>query len=278
MLEQLLRDLNSNDPKVRLNAIRQAQALSAEELFRLVQMEVAASKRPSSLWFLAIPSLCTVGLMGFLGMEQPAFLLCFLLALLVAGRLWWFKKPFTQARASLAEVFSEVEDPRFIRILLASLPASYNDSYRRHYLIQALMRQLPALRADQAGCLNSTERTILYGLLTPYGDRNLMLVVLKALEQVGQPDAIPAVGQFAMRLRMVAHQSRRYDPELEQAAEDCLLFLQQRYEQTRLSQTLLRASDAGTHAPETLLRPVASQQEAQPEQLLRPLHSSEIKE
>ena len=62
------------------------------------------------------------------------------------------------------------------------------------------------------------------------------------------------------------------NPELELtfAAQRCLLALQQREADAKLSATLLRPSNANTTPPETLLRPALHTEDAVPEQLLRP--------
>ncbi|HLK60849.1 MAG TPA: hypothetical protein VKU00_30070 [Chthonomonadaceae bacterium] len=271
MLEELLRDLNSRDPNVRQQAIQKARTLSADELFHLVQLEAADNSRRSGIGIIPI-LVCSLifaggGLVAYID-DSPIALLWCLFALFTAIGLMFLRSVPTRARTSLAAVFSEVDDARFVRILLDLLASGRNDAQGTNYLIRALTRQLPGMRTNHGSELSNNERKTLYTLLeTRFGERKLMLGILKALEQIGNPDAIPAVSGFLTRLRS---KLTRPDPELIQAAEDCLLFLNQKYAQTKQSQTLLRPSDASAHAPETLLRAVTSSPTTPPEELLRP--------
>ena len=192
---------------------------------------------------------------------------------------WYFKYLPTYARTSLAAIFTEVEDPRFVRILLTFLETSRNDSVDMYYITRALQRHIPLLRQEHWENLASYERYTLLGLLvTSSVERDLMLKILHALTQDGPPDALSPVLALASQLHRSWDQTGRQDPELKQALENCLQFLHWQAEQyrqntalSRQAQTLLRASDAVGYAPETLLRPAESVPSSTPkEELLRP--------
>jgi hypothetical protein len=60
------------------------------------------------------------------------------------------------------------------------------------------------------------------------------------------------------------------DPQVQQAAQECLPFLQMRAQEKERALTLLRPSEASP-TPETLLRPTSATNNDAQEQLLRPL-------
>lgn len=77
-------------------------------------------------------------------------------------------------------------------------------------------------------------------------DADLILAILRALEQVGDEKALPAVERLV-----------EIEPyhKVGRAAEACLPALRQRVEQARLAQTLLRPASAPNAPSEVLLRP-----------------------
>jgi hypothetical protein len=87
----------------------------------------------------------------------------------------------------------------------------------------------------------------------------LKIAALRALEQVGDETALPVVEKLAKSAG---------DTQVRFAAQECLPFLQQRADQVRVEQTLLRASGPGSSA-DVLLRPASNGAEAAPQQLLR---------
>jgi hypothetical protein len=88
----------------------------------------------------------------------------------------------------------------------------------------------------------------------------LRLAILKALEQIGDQRAIEPV------TRLTAHK----DPQIREAAQECLSFLQARTTEQQHAMTLLRPSDAMSATPEMLLRPAAAGDSGKSqEQLLR---------
>ena len=131
-----------------------------------------------------------------------------------------------------------------------------------------LIRLLPQLQATDADLLTLRHRKMLYGLLRSGIDAyyhqyfrrsNLSIAILSALEQIGDEKAVPHVAKLARTAR---------EPQVRAAAQECLPFLQERAEQTRIEQTLLRASTSAT-TPDMLLRPTIAIAPTEPQQLLR---------
>lgn len=132
----------------------------------------------------------------------------------------------------------------------------------------ALIRLLPTLRASDADMLTPHQRLCLYRRLRSREYRRsraakaeeLALAILKALEQIGEPEAIPYVEHMAASAKAA---------QLRQAAEDCLPYLEKRSAERRETETLLRAS-APQAAFEELLRAAQANAETPAHQLLRP--------
>jgi hypothetical protein len=96
-----------------------------------------------------------------------------------------------------------------------------------------------------------------------YWDEELVIAVLKALEQVGDESSIRHVERLA-RIRPVAQNQQR----IQEAAQQCLSALLQSVESRSPGSTLLRASEGSS--TEALLRPARSEPGAESENLLRP--------
>ena len=131
-----------------------------------------------------------------------------------------------------------------------------------------LTRLLPRLQATDASLLTPGQRKLLYTILSSsdrypwyksYWSADLKIAILSALEQIGDEKAVPHVAKLARTAR---------NPQVRVAAQECLPFLQQRAEQTRIEQTLLRAS-MSTDSPDMLLRPTIAVAPTEPQQLLR---------
>lgn len=127
---------------------------------------------------------------------------------------------------------------------------------------KALTELLPTLQASDAPLLNREQRAILYRSLSE-NDLPFSLVILKALEQIGDGKALPAVQKMAQAEAATAKQK-----EVREAARACLPFLEERAEREKISSTLLRASEPTIH-PEVLLRPAETVTSTSPDELLR---------
>src|SRR5207247_827631 len=125
---------------------------------------------------------------------------------------------------------------------------------------RALRRMIPQLRADQADLLTKDQKRALLMLLqTPYADFDMVLSILKALEQVGDESAMPAVEKLAAQSVT----------KVRRAAEECLHHLRLSAKRARQVQTLLRAScGSNLIAPEALLRPADVFFDTPPQEML----------
>ena len=151
---------------------------------------------------------------------------------------------------------------------------------RRHNIIkgdrlvieEALAILLRRLKASDSASLSQRDRITMNRLLTDYvGGKGMPLPtpalcvsILKALEQVGDAGAIPTVQWVAStRTRRIALL------QVQQAAIECLPMLQANCGNVEATKTLLRASQAETAAPNTLLRPASGTGTTDSQQLLR---------
>ncbi len=131
----------------------------------------------------------------------------------------------------------------------------------------ALIRLLPEMQASDASLLSADQRLCLYGKLNPRSIRSqpqLVLAILKALEQVGDEAALPYVKKLAEM-----DVGRGTELQVRVAALACLPFLEQRIQKQWATETLLRPSAAGGASSEILLRPAHQGGATDPSQLLR---------
>ncbi len=144
--------------------------------------------------------------------------------------------------------------------------------FQSQHVKSALIRLLPRLRPNDAGLLTPLHRRHLGSMLRsdeifPYHGRlwgkDLKIAILSALEQVGDQKSVAQVEKTARS----AH-----DVYVRFAAQQCLPFLQERVEHSRIEQTLLRPS-AQSHAPDTLLRPASATTSVESPMLLRAANS-----
>lgn len=127
----------------------------------------------------------------------------------------------------------------------------------------ALVRLLPQLQATDADLLNQQQRRLLHrALLRKNAD--LILAVLKTLEQIGDSQALPYVEKLAAGKGKAAKNSY-----IQEAAQACLPYLKERIEEQHTNQTLLRSANQLSTSSEGLLRPATGADETSSEQLLR---------
>jgi hypothetical protein len=162
-----------------------------------------------------------------------------------------------QQRNRAAQILAAFDDVRIVGPLAEAL--QYGGADTRDAARRTLLRLLPKMQSSDASRLSDRQRDCLYALLES-SDTELVLAILKALEQIGDDRAVLYVEALTV--------SR--DTAIREAAVACLPFLKARAEQQRLSQTLLRASRAADTTPELLLRPARGTGETDPQQLLRP--------
>ncbi|HZP82120.1 MAG TPA: hypothetical protein VFB21_10805 [Chthonomonadaceae bacterium] len=156
-------------------------------------------------------------------------------------------------------------DVRLVGPLAEAL--KWPDPHIQSIAATALTRLLPRLRASDAGLLNASQRVGLCHALEG-AKPDLILAILRAFEQVGDGSAAPFVERLARGKGAAAREKR-----IQEAAQECLPYLQLLAAQERASQTLLRPAGIPDVPPESLLRPAASTPETDPQQLLRPRSS-----
>ncbi len=139
----------------------------------------------------------------------------------------------------------------------------FGDKEIRAEAVDALMGQLPRLKASDSRLLNDDQRAVLYKQLRGKNTK-LILAILESLEQIGDAKAIPPVESLAGN---AGSESR--DSQIAASAKACLPALRLRAEQERASQTLLRPTTNEGAESEILLRPMANAQDTPAEQLLR---------
>lgn len=164
---------------------------------------------------------------------------------------------------SLLSIVSNLDDKRLVGPLLQA--QRYHEV--RSAIQTALLHLLPQLQHTDAFLLKDAERTLLYQSLNSTNPE-YVLTVLKALEQVGDSKALPYVEKLVYPADKQDKQNKRNEAVV-QAAQECLVFLQQRIERQQISQSLLRPSDKATAVPDTLLRSASATQDTEPAQLLR---------
>lgn len=274
-LSLVLQHLNSATTPIQEEAKRYALSLEPDRLLRLTQLEADNYRKKQrgfqSITYAALLASLAIGFALTLYRDPSGFPYAMTLLAGVCLSLVVVSTVLMPVRAhrSLYNILGALRDPRFIGPILTMLhpdtvtgstEASTTGDYAKRRLTLALREILPQLKASDR--LSREEMLGLLSLLHPphSGNFHLVLSVLKALEQVGDEMAIPAV---------TALTSPRKPALIRRAASECLPYLLARAEQQRLERTLLRASQSASHAiPETLLRPVTPSN-TPAEQLLR---------
>ena len=137
----------------------------------------------------------------------------------------------------------------------------------------ALIKLLPQIKASDAALLTAKQRKMLYsilkdglgGYISPALLLDFRLAILKALEQIGDADAIPIVEQLASGRTRTPSQKA-----LQTAANECLPLLRAHLGNVEANKTLLRASSLAQTDDALLLRPTEFAPAAAPNTLLRP--------
>jgi hypothetical protein len=198
------------------------------------------------------------------GCQSGRWLQAGLFAVLAAAATQLHRMTLTLAQARLAERIARIDEPHAIGPL-AEIQA-WPDARMAREARAALIRLLPGVRPGDAEILNSSQRQALYQRLRLSDARThpeFLMAILKALEQIGDTEAVPYVQALADSQPASLREQR-----VCQAAQDCLPYLLSCAQSNRDSQVLLRA--AGDAEPiERLLRPIRSNGEPPPDHLLR---------
>lgn len=161
-------------------------------------------------------------------------------------------------RANSASLLLQFDDPR----LIDALVMSYKNGTRSFGPEKALTRLLPMLVPAQAHLVSRESRTFLNHALLHNTNKEFVLAILAAWEQIGDRDAIPTVEQLAGAGGFVEK-----DATIREAAIAALPAIRASAIRAAISETLLRPADADENT--ALLRPATSA-DAPEELLLRP--------
>lgn len=161
-----------------------------------------------------------------------------------------------------------VDDIRMVGPLLDRLRPNAKARRTRRVVTQALTRLLPRLKASDAPLLTTEQKGRLAHHLDRLAlfqrDKEFQIVILRALEQVGDAQAVPVVEKMVQRTPRWEAQER-----VHRAAVECLPFLLQRAEEEQSRSTLLRSAGAPETNFDELLLPAAGVEAANASQLLR---------
>ncbi len=183
-----------------------------------------------------------------------------------AGLASAVERAITGRDRRLAKQLAQYDDKRAVGPLLEAL--RYDNSSTVNAATVALIRLLPQLRASDRHLLTAEHRSFMNGLLGasvllgPPKAPALILAMLKALGQVGDSGAIGVVEKLANG------GGTGKNPAVQQAAVECLPFLEEVARQEEAHRILLRAS-ASNAFPGALLRPATDAPEHHADQLLR---------
>jgi hypothetical protein len=195
-------------------------------------------------------------------------------------------------RRQAAYTLARARDPRATSVL--AVAARDGDRYTREVAIRGLKSILPTLKASDAKYMTSEGKEALLSLLHESDDPQLLTATLQALEQIGGQRDIPFVQPLTQwklprtlqRIHLLPTGlvllwlTDTYSPQsaeeehVREAARNCLLALQERAEQERLRNTLLRPAQAHEDLASVLPRPVQGSSETPPNMLLRPVNTN----
>jgi hypothetical protein len=264
-LEHLLRLLNDRNEEIREEGKRAALQLPPERLLQLAQLEEARYRLRKRLG-MAASALVTSLLVAMIVLVRHFNLAMIHLVKLIPLAFVFFLPK--RGRRSVVELVKQSNDVLLLGPALEMRTQTAEDAEARQMALDAVKNLLPQVRADHITLLTPGQRAALVSLLDePLQDKELALRVLKALEQIGGAEAIPAVKSLAVGPRKYWIHDRR----IKEAAAACLPYLSANAERIEQRQTLLRASAADTlTTPDVLLRPAMPMGETTaPAELLR---------
>lgn len=239
-VDRLLQDLQAEALRQKRERRQTAGILVAFTVFFLILFPLAAlhARHPGHSWHVLRTFLTIMPIMVF-GIMAGTYAV-------------------SEKRKKIVRKMVDHLDVRLVGPLAEAL--GYQEKELRKRAAEALPSILLKMRASDASLLNTAQRNRLNQALLGRNKR-LVLAILAAYEQVGDSAAIPPVS------RLAAGEGLAVDSSVQEAAQRCLLFLQQRAKQEQAAQTLLRAStNADTNS---LLRAADSSPKAAPQQLLR---------
>lgn len=228
-----------------LRAAGWALALSGSFVFTLIRLDPYPDYMSMLLVLLVIGGVSWFAIMPVLaGVDHHKMTNLREQALIALARL-----PTVESLAVAAEAYRE-GSAIWQRILYGNM-SFYRTQTLRGKAAWALLNILPCVRKSDYGCLPSSTVPNLCWIVAWTGkaddvsNKALSLQILRALNNIGDARAIPAVEQLA-----------KSSPSevVRQTAARTLSILQERHRQESATQTLLRASGTGVSTPDALLR------------------------
>ena len=213
-------------------------------------------------WGIIVPYGAIQAFEQFTHFNWPLGLLC---AALAAGTTQLYRLTMTDKHRLLAKRLGQMDDLRFIGRLCELL--EWPDPDIRAVAVGALTRLLRRVKASDGILCTPSQLAALYRNLTPSEagrQAELMISILKALEQIGDLAAVPYVVQLAN-----AKPASDRERSVCDAASECLPYLNQRAKFNESSHILLRASSAESTGADSLMRAASPSAATDPEQLLR---------
>lgn len=208
------------------------------------------------------------------------------LGALLAARL-----AMTHQQKLATKLLAQMNDLSSVGEMVDGLEIKDNDIKQEVWV--ALIRMLPRMYASDSHLLNASQRSRLNAFLnenhrlTNDIQKQLIISILKAYQQVGDETALEAVEKLADGMTVgpkgVHFEYKKesksgfyqggqvgYDREIRAAAQECLPFLRQRVKNLTASSQLLRASSEESAASGELLRAAQHHAMEPAEELLRP--------
>ncbi len=258
----LQRPANNEEPR---NEMCQQQPAAASEKERA--RHTAASTRYGLRWQFLLAGALVFTPAGLIGCAESIktgrLWLLLPSSLLAAAPFWMHGITLKRREVGQLRALSASEDRSVVGALADAL--GWPEPYAQYLARRGLTRLLPRLTSRDVSLLNTTQRAALYRALEP-GEAQLhpelALALLKALEQIGDHEALAPVERLAA-LPAAAPVSST----LKDAARHCLLFLPQAAAENSHEQLLLRASGVENRM-EQLLRSAAGSRE-NPQEMLR---------
>jgi len=265
-MNSLVARLNSRKPTIRKQALREASTLPPQHLAQLFTLEtqryrhksaqnamiqkvsLAATLLQAVCWWMT--NLWPANAVAVAFRNNPALLIG-ILVLSWVGILFPFLLP-QRARRQVATLLGQTEDVRLLDAVVSLATDNQADKAVATTGRQALKRLLLKWRADLDGPLTTAQlHALLIPLRSPYADPDLTLAILTVLGRAGDEQVLSIV----TRLADVGAATEKMRV-IKQAAQDCLVHLQQRLEVQKQSNTLLRAvTSLPSIQAKNLLRP-----------------------
>jgi hypothetical protein len=285
-LRPVLHRLNSGEKATRQATMREFQELDGPEKVELAIMAYREARQQrenyAGWWFAASMMLLFLGMRLF----DLHFATCVAVSAVVGYGMSRFLETSVE-QDTVLELVDQVDDVGIVPFALLQLQEGFRGGRRPRQmqagrnLRNAVIRLLPRLQETDITDWNRAEREALISPLhRPFEDVEMTLKVLGVIQWLGTDEAVRIVRRLANispTMMMDSLPSEFAAPDfqanhalIQDAARECLPALEEVTARRKQAKMLLRASETRTPtAPETLLRPTATNDQTPTEQLLR---------